>query len=189
MRNTILVCASLFMLAFGAGAQDEDFCKLPLNLDQLAGKAAEVVDVNMPASMLQFAGNFLNNEKPDEAEVKKLVQNLKGICVRSFEFDSEGQYTDEDVKALRSQLQPPVWSSIVNVHSKRDKENVHVYFSTDKGTITGLAVIAAEPKELTFVHIDGVINPEQLAKLGGQFGIPKIEMPADTGASPNKKSE
>lgn len=189
MRNTVLVFASLLMLALGASAQNEDFCKLPSNLETLADKATEVVDVNMPASMIQFAGNFLNNDKPDEAEVKKLIQNLKGICVRNFEFDSEGQYTDEDVRALRSQLQPPIWSSIVNVHSKRDSENVNVYLRMDKGAITGLAVIAAEPRELTFVHINGAINPEQLAKLSGHFGIPKFEMPQESAPPQKNKSE
>jgi hypothetical protein len=183
MRNTLIICIAVLIMALSANAQDDDFCKIPVDLEQLAAKAVEVVDVNMPASMLQFAGNFLNKNNPDEVEAKELIRNLKGICVRSFEFDSEGQYTDEDVRALRSQLSPPVWSSIVNVRSKRDKENVDVYFRSENGTITGLAVIAAEPKELTFVHIDGVINPEQLAKLGGQFGIPKVEVDPESNPS------
>ena len=106
------------------------------------------------------------------------MSNLKGLCVRSFEFDSDGQYAAEDVEALRAQLQAPLWSRMVGVRSKRDRENVDVYFRMEKGSVTGLVVIAAEPKELTFVHIDGLINPEQLAGLGGQFGIPKVEMPS-----------
>jgi hypothetical protein len=37
-------------------------------------------------------------------------------------------------------------------------------------------VIAAEPLELTIVNIDGPIRPEDLAKLGGQMGVPRIDI-------------
>jgi hypothetical protein len=65
---------------------------------------------------------------------------------------------------------------MVEARSKVDGENVEVYFKTENGTATGMAIIAAEPKELTLVHIDGPLDPEQLSSLGGQFGIPKVEM-------------
>jgi hypothetical protein len=187
MVKTALIFITVLVMTLGASAQDTGLCELPLDLKRLTDNAAEVVDVNMDANMLQFAGNFLSKENEGEAEAKKLIGNLKGICVRSFEFDSEGQYTQDDVQALRSQFSSPVWSSIVNVQSKRDKENVNVYFRTENGTITGLAVIAAEPKQLTFVHINGLIDPEQLTKLGGQFGIPKVEITPES--NPLKKEE
>ena len=185
MRNTTFLCFSILGLAFNAFAQAATSCKLPINLDRLAAKAAEVVDVDMDANTLQFAGKFLKGEKSDEAQARKLISSIKGLCVRSFEFDSEGQYAAEDVEAIRAQFQSPTWSRMVGVRSKRDRENVDVFFRMEKGSVTGLAVIAAEPKELTFVHIDGVIDPQQLNELGGQFGIPKVEMPA----KPSGKAE
>ena len=39
----------------------------------------------------------------------------------------------------------------------------------------GIVVIAAEPRELTIVHISGNLDPEKLAELGGDFGIPRFE--------------
>ena len=39
-----------------------------------------------------------------------------------------------------------------------------------------LWIIAAQPKELTVVNIVGSIDLDQLSKLGGQFGIPKIDV-------------
>jgi hypothetical protein len=185
MRNTTFLCFSILGLALNAFAQAATSCKLPVNLDRLAAKAAEVVDVDMDANMLQFAGKFLKGEKSDEAQARKLISSIKGLCVRSFEFDSDGQYGAEDVEAIRAQFQSPTWSRMVGVRSKRDRENVDVFFRMEKGSVTGLAVIAAEPKELTFVHIDGVIDPQQLNELGGQFGIPKVEMPA----KPSGKAE
>jgi hypothetical protein len=187
MRKTMFVCIMILTIASGASAQDARICRIPVNLERLASKAAEVVDVTMDSNMLQFAGHFLNKKKPDEAHVQKLLSNIRNLCVRSFQFDKDRQYTDEDAEALRSQLRTPVWSRIVGVRSKRGGDNVDVYLRTEQGVITGLTVIAAEPKELTFVHIDGVIDPEQLSELGGQFGIPKLEMPPKS--SPAGKAE
>jgi hypothetical protein len=185
MQKAAVIGIAIFMLTLAGRAQDSTSCKLPVNLERLAAKAAEVVDVNLDENMLKFAGSFMNKNKSEEAQAMKLVSGLKSICVRSFEFDQETQYAPEDLETLRSQLRAPTWSRIVGVRSKRDKENVDVYFRTEKGIVTGLAVIAAEPKELTFVHIDGMIDLEQLGKLGGQFGIPKIEVPSS--AKPTAK--
>jgi len=187
MRKTILLFTAFLGLAAAARAQAVSSCKIPANLERLSAKASEVVNVDMDANMLQFAGNFLKKEKIDEAQAQKLLSNLKGLCVRSFEFDKDGQYATEDIDALRAQFQSPVWSRMVDVHSKRDGENVDVYFRMEKGSVTGMAVIAAEPKELTFVHIDGFISPEQLSGLAGQFGIPKVEMPSKQPGKPESK--
>jgi glycerol-3-phosphate dehydrogenase len=45
MRNTTFLCFSILGLALNAFAQAATSCKLPINLDRLAAKAAEVVDV------------------------------------------------------------------------------------------------------------------------------------------------
>ncbi|MBN1566687.1 MAG: DUF4252 domain-containing protein [Acidobacteria bacterium] len=176
MRRAALICIAVLALTVVVHAQDSSACKFPVNLERLAAKASEVVDVTMDENLLKFAGNFLNQKTADEAQAKKLLSNIRSLCVRSFEFDQEMQYAEEDVEALRSQLRAPTWSRMVGVRSKRDKENVDVYFRMEKGNVTGLAVIAVEPKELTFVHIDGMIDPKMLSQLGGQFGIPKVEM-------------
>ena len=39
-------------------------------------------------------------------------------------------------------------------------------------------IIAADPKELTVVHIDGPLDPSDLDKIGGDFGVPRIETQA-----------
>jgi hypothetical protein len=80
----------------------EDF-KLPVNLDKLAERATESVDVTLDQSTLQLASGFLSKDDPDDAQIKKVISKLKGIYVRSFEFDKEGQYSMSDVQALRAQ--------------------------------------------------------------------------------------
>jgi hypothetical protein len=180
-----VIAASLAVPVFAA----EDV-KMPVNLERLAAHATEAVDVTLDASMLQFASKFLSKDDPEEAQVKKLVSKLKGVYVRSFEFDKEGQYSPADLDSVRTQLRSPAWSRIVGVKSKKG-ENTDVYLLKHGDEIGGLVVIAAEPKELTIVHIDGPINPEELSELGGHMGIPKIstedQHAGKTGKSPKNK--
>jgi hypothetical protein len=51
-----------------------------------------------------------------------------------------------------------------------------VYVKREGNQIVGLTVLSAEPKELTIVNIVGPIDVEQLSRLGGQFGIPKVDV-------------
>lgn len=149
--------------------------KMPVNLDALEQKAEESVTVTMDKSMLKLAGRFLKDDD-GEADVRKLVSGLEGIYVRSFEFSKEGEYSKADVEAVRTQLRSPAWGRIVGVRSKRRDGDVDVYFKdTGNGQLGGIFVIAAEPRELTIVNIMGTLDPDRLADLGGEFGIPRLD--------------
>ena len=149
--------------------------KLPPDVEKLSSTAKETVEVKMDGPMLRWASKFLSAEDPDEQKAAQLVQNLKSIYVRNFEFDKEGAYSSAEVEALRSQFGPPVWSRVVGVRSERNGENVDVYFKLENEKMAGIVIISAEPKELTFVNIVGPIEVDQLADLGGEFGIPKLK--------------
>ncbi|HEY6243942.1 MAG TPA: DUF4252 domain-containing protein [Pyrinomonadaceae bacterium] len=148
-------------------------------LDHLATKASETVDVNIDERLIQLAAKLFNDKDVDEAKIKKLVNGLKGIYVKSFEFDDENAYSTADVDSIRSQLREPAWSRLVNVTSKREGI-VEVYIALNGPDVLGLAVLSAEPKELTIVNIVGPVDLEKLAKLQGNLNIP------DLGIEPTK---
>ena len=151
--------------------------KLPANIERLAAKAEETVDVSLDGSMLQLAGRFLSYKDEGQAKTKRLLSGLQGISVKSFTFSSEGQYDAADVDSVRAQLAAPQWSRIVGVTSKKDGEHADVYLKDGgNGTLGGIVIICAEPKELTIVRIAGILDPSQLADLGGQFGVPKLDL-------------
>jgi hypothetical protein len=167
---TIALAAVLMPLA----AQE---IKLPANFEKLAAKADETVAVSLDGSMLRLAGRFLSDKEGDQAKTKKLLSGLQSISVKSFTFASAGQYDTADVNAVRAQVQGPQWSRIVGVTSQKDGKNADVYFKDGgNGTLGGIVVICAEPKELTIVSIVGTLDPAQLADLGGQFGVPKLDV-------------
>ncbi len=154
--------------------QPQQQIQFPPELDRLAAKASDVVEVTLDGQLLQLAARFLSNKEPEEAKVKQLVSGLKGIYVRAFEFDREGEYSKADLDAVRNQLKGPGWQRMVNVKSLKHGENAEVYFRMVGDKAAGLLIIAAEPRELAVVHIDGPIDPEQLSDLGGHFGIPRL---------------
>ena len=176
MRIAIVFVAAMLTSAW---AQD---IKMPAAFDKLAAKAESHVEVTVDSNMLQLAGKFLSDKDADQAKAKKTVAGLTGIYIRSFEFAKEGEYSAADVDAFRAQLRAPIWSRIVGATSKRGGEIDEVYFKTSAGSqIGGLVIIAAQPKELTIVSITGTISVDDLADLGGQFGIPKVELPKSKG--------
>jgi hypothetical protein len=163
---------TISLLCLAAAPLFSQELKLPPNL---AAQATETVDVTLDSNMLQFASKFLSDKKPDEAQAKKLIAGLKAIYVRSFEFDKPGVYTAADLEAIRAQFRGAGWSRMVGVVSKTEGENAEVFLRNEPdGKVSGLGVIAAEPKELTVVSIVGTIDPEQLGDLAGKFGMPHI---------------
>lgn len=172
INRKLLLSAFLLLVSPFLRAQE---IKLPVEVEKLSSTAKETIEVKMDGPMLRWASKFLSAEDPDEQKAAQLVQNLKSIYVRNFEFDKEGAYSSAEVEALRSQFGPPVWSRIVGVRSERNGENVDVYFKLENEKMAGIVIISAEPKELTFVNIVGPIEVDQLADLGEEFGIPKLK--------------
>lgn len=172
MRKFILALVLMLGVAIPASAQR-------LNLSFLADleeRADEVVDVTLDASMLRMASKFLGRDA-DERAIRDMIQGLEGIYVRSYEFAKEGEYDRGLVDRIKSQLGAN-WKPLVTVRSKK-KDNVNIYADMRGEKITGLVIIAAEPRELTVVNIVGPIDIDRLADLQGEFGIPHYEKDKD----------
>lgn len=161
----------IFAWALPAFAQN---ARLELkNLEKLSSKASEVHDITLDGAMLQLASKFMNAaDDPDAAEVKDILKDLKGIYVKNFEFDQPNQYSQADVQAIRAQLTGPGWQRIVESRSEHAREHDEIYVMKQGKAITGLAILVAEPTELTVVNIVGPIDINKLAALQGHFNIP-----------------
>ena len=147
------------------------------NLDRLAASASEVVNVTIDEQLLQLASKFLSSARSaDEREIKELVRDLKGVYVKRFEFDRDGQYSQTDVEPLLKQLHTSAWARIVGVTSTRELKNIEVFMMTEGSLIKGIAVVAAQPRELTVVNVVGPIDIDKLSRLQGQFGIPQLDL-------------
>lgn len=190
VKTNMLKAMALLFLITGAAtltAQAQDI-KIELGgLDKLEPRAVESVDVTLDGKMLSLASMFLNSKKPGEAAIKDLVAGLKGVYVKVFEFDKEGEYSMADVESVRTQLRAPAWSKMAGVKSKKEGQTVEVYMRMTDSQIGGIAVIATEPKQLTVVNIVGTLDLEKLIRLSGRFGIPSINV--DVNLNPKEPKE
>lgn len=156
-------------------------------LQSLAAKATETVDVNLDEKMMQFTAKFFSNKDEDEAKVKELINGLKGIYVKSFEFENEGAFTDADLESIRVQLRNPAWSKVLDV-TNRKEGSVQIYLMQNANGISGLALLSVDPKEVTVVNIVGPVDLEKLSHLEGTFNIPDIDINLDKTPRPKHKN-
>ena len=147
----------------------------PVALDKkLAARASNANEVTLNKTMLKFASLFLHSDEKDDAEVQHLIQNLNAIYVRNYEFSEPGQYSVDDLKAIRRQFLGPDWNPMVRGRSSKGEGDSDIYVKMVNNEVQGIFVLDAEPKELDMVYISGTIRPEDLEKLSGNFGIPNI---------------
>src|SRR5712691_6515266 len=175
-RPSLHITSLLLLLLVGAAATARaQGAKLQMDqLDSLANKASETVDVKLDERLMQTTAKIFSDK--DDADIREVLKGIKGIYVKSFEFEKAGEYSQADVESVMSQLRGGGWSKIVGVTSKKDGDNVEVYLMMQGDQIQGLAVISAEPKEFTVVNIVGPVNLEKLTKLEGQFGVPDLAL-------------
>jgi len=168
----IFIAAVLALSVVRGYAQD---AKLQLsNLDKLSEKAARVTDVTLDGSLLQFAVNLIEKidaEDKDVAQLQSIIKNLKGIYIKSFEFDEASQYSKADVDAIRSQLTSPRWSKIVQSVEKRRNEYDEIYLLRNGNRVDGVVILVAEAKELTVVNLVGEVPVDKVASLERHLSI------------------
>jgi hypothetical protein len=172
LKRTVLV--ALMILCAGITARAQTGRVQLSHLDSLARKASETVDINVDERLIQLTAKFLGKD-PDDEEVRKAITGLKGIYVRSFEFETPGEYTEGDVESIRSQVRGPNWTKVLNVFSKKEG-TIEVYLMTNGAQVGGLVVLATDAKEFTVVNILGPVDLEKLTRLEGQFGVPALEI-------------
>lgn len=168
--------SALLLIALGLAPAAAQEVKLPPSLERLASKASDTVDITLDGSLLRLAARFLSADKPDEARAKSLIAGLRAITVKSFRFSRDGEFGPADVEAVRSQVRGPGWSRILGVTCRQENLKAEIYARTEGDRMTSFVILATEPREFTFVNIAGTIDLDQLSDLGGQFGIPRLEV-------------
>ena len=193
-----LLCLVVALGAAGAtGAraqQPQGAPRLQLDNEQsLAQKASELIDVNLDETLLRIIPKKIKTKTDDgkEIDIGAIIGGLRGVYVRSYGFNNEGEYGEANLAAVRTQLRAPGWARLVNIVKKNadDNVNIEVYMMTATGRIDGIAIIALEPKRLTLLNIVGSIDLEKLSQLEGQFGIPELGIGSGGGDKESKPAK
>jgi len=187
LAGVVLCCAALHAQTQAGQSQNG---RLQLtNLDKLSSKAANVTDITLDGAMLDMAAKFIAmDEDKEDAELVAIIKNLKGIYVKSFEFDDANQYSAADVEAVRKQLAAPGWSCIVNVR-KRTGERNEVYLLKDGEKVAGVTILVAEARELTIVNIVGAVPIDKISELEDHYvrGLRDEQKPKKAKEAGNEK--
>ena len=152
MKTQLLTLTAALAFAAALPAQ-----KLELKLDHLITLAKEHTVVDMDGAQIRAA---LAAAPAGAEKAKAQAEGIESLTVRSFEFENEGAYKPSDLEDVRRQLSAPGWSRIISTRESR--ESVDVYLLMKEGGMGGIAVLSAEPKELTIVHILGKLNARDL---------------------------
>lgn len=177
----IMLCVALALPAFAQ--QTLDFSLL----DKLGANASSKNNITLDGDTLKLGSAFLG-DRTDAHPVKKLVENLRGIYIRSFEYEKPGQYNETDLESFRASLKQQKWSRIVESREKQEVSEIFVQAAADR-KFAGMVIVSAEPKEVTVVWINGPLNLDDLSQLGGNLGIPEINLDRNSQKAPAKKEE
>ena len=86
--------------------------------------------------------------------------------MRHYEFDQPGQYSDADLEAIRKQASSGSgWSRILNVKQEHESVEIYILKTSPGGKSAAFLLIAAQPKELTVVHVVGSIELASLQEV------------------------
>ena len=170
VRTTISRCLALAVLLAPAPALAQG-ARLQLDqLTRLAEKSEETVDVSVDTAMLKQAAGFLAGKGADADQLNSMINDIRGIYVKSFKFSTPNAYSDSDVESVRKQVSGSAWARVVSVREKQQLTEIYIF--REKETNGGLVVLTAQPEEFTVVNIVGEINLASLAALGPM--IPKL---------------
>jgi hypothetical protein len=173
MKRSIFIIMGAFF--FNVCAND---AKVQIDfLDELADKAIEKTTISLDGGTLDAISSLFANKDTNNSvqkNNKNIPEGIEGIYVRTFTFDStKNTETEGYVKRILNQVKGSEWHRTIDITSK--DETIVLCFRVDNKKATGMFLISSEPDQLTVVNIVGAIDADKFHKLGGSFGIPKIE--------------
>ncbi len=170
MKKTLLLLLFPLALSVPLFAQEVfDF----RTLDKLGVNAKNKTNITLDGDMLKLASGFLGGTDKSTESIKPLVDSLKGVYIRTFEFDKDGQYNEADLEPLRSFLKNSKWNRIVESREAREYSEIYL-LPMPNNRLGGVAILSAEPRQVSVVYISGDLKQEDIAKLSGNMGIPEI---------------
>jgi hypothetical protein len=145
----------------------------------LKGQLTRTVDIDLGRFQLALLRWVLDKNDPDTVALRNTLKSCKAVHVRSYEFGSDFEYPHRDIEALQAQLSGHGWTSLATVRDRKAKENVDVYIRLERQKVTGLVVLASEPRELTIVNVVGSLDLAQIESLRAHFATPHRKLVTD----------
>jgi hypothetical protein len=145
---------------------------LPKGIETLRHDAASKTEFTLDHSMLVFASKI----DPDNEDLRRVIAGINAIGVHDLRYSGRWAYDGEALNSIRDDYRAAGWTQLLNKHDKNGTEGVtDLWIKMENNAISNIAVLVAKATEIDYVVVSGSISPIDLAKLGGHFGIPKID--------------
>ncbi len=147
----------------------------PPALDELSRRAAVKSSFTLDRNLLGAAAAIL----PDsDVEDRQTIRKLDGVSVHTMRFPDTGIPDENAVESIRAAYHLRGWKHLVT--TGRTGGPVHdeitdVWVVMDGVNVRGAVILAETPKSLTLVTVAGYLNPVDLLRLRGHFGIPRFD--------------
>lgn len=154
---------------------------IPVALDwtppQLAylGQSAEVKNsFVLDRTMLSAVSGLL----PDsEAQARQSLRKLDGVAVHLYRFHDQGEIDPQALEDLRQTYHAHGWEHLVAKGHAKDpwqSNATDLWLATDGITVKGGTLLFVTPRSVSLVTFAGNLNPIDLLRLRGHFGIPNF---------------
>jgi hypothetical protein len=135
--------------------------------EKFAKGATDVSEINLDPSMMGMIGG---HGAASGAPAAQLAHRMKFIVIHSYTYDKAGMYSMDDVEGYRRKLEDGTWNCAVHVKDKDGTTDICTREAADHES-SEMVILAAEPKELTFIHMSGRMSLDDLGKMGGGMGM------------------
>jgi hypothetical protein len=172
--RVLFVVLSAISAARVAGAQQqqqqEDW--IPRGVAALRQGASSKTEFTLDHSMLVFAAKL----DPGDADLRRVIAGVSGLSVHSYHFPGPGMYDAAALISVKKEYHAAGWEQLVNSHEKDGRTGVtDLWIRLENNAVSNVAILVARANDVNLIVVSGSISPLDLFRLGGHFGIPKIE--------------
>ena len=164
MKNIGIIIAALLL---SVSVQAQSINKFLDKLD--AGDDYGVITINK--EMFKMLAGMDIDLGEDEEVIKDLVDGINKVRI----FMNEENGSSSDYQELKSIASETSMDNLISVKDKGERVDLYTNPTRDDGIVDGLLLIVHEENSNVFIHIDGKINLNHLAKLTEKMDIDGLE--------------
>jgi len=141
----------------------------------LAGEDSELVEVNVPVTLLRALARGTADGDPDTAALFEQLESVRAVIVGLKGDAGRAARAEKMISELEARLGREGWEALTRVRDAG--ERVAVLVRNDEKTIDGLTILIFDREEhqVVFVNIAGIIDLARIGALGEAFDIPGLD--------------
>jgi hypothetical protein len=145
---------------------------VPHGVAALRREASSKTEFTLDHSMLVFASRL----DPNDQDLRRVIAGVSGVSVHSYRFPEPWVYDAGALNSVKKEYHAAGWEQLVNRHAKDGGPGVtDLWIRWESNAVSEVAILVARAKDVDLIVVSGSISPLDLFRLGGHFGIPKIE--------------